>query len=148
VDSWRAAYRDHLPAELLAGLSVDRRREQWEQLVGDSKSPTLVAEIARRIVGFVGVGPSRDEEGIAELYAIYLDPSQFGTGVGRALMDAALERMRGLGYREATLWVIDGNARAERFYRLAGWRREDATKVEEWADAKIHEVRYRRDLHS
>ena len=146
VESWRAAYRDHLPAELLADLSVERRTEGWRNLLENPEEPTLVAETAGAIVGFVAVGPSRDEEGIAELYAIYLDPAHFGTGVGRSLMAAALDRMQTLGFGEATLWVIDGNARAERFYRLAGWRLDGATKVEELGGATVKAVRYRRAL--
>jgi ribosomal protein S18 acetylase RimI-like enzyme len=129
VDSWRAAYRDHLPAELLAGLSVGRRARGW-----------------RELVAFARLGPSRDAEGDGELYAIYLDPRRLGTGVGPALMDAALERLRELGYAEATLWVLDDNERAERFYVRAGWRREEATKVDHFGGTPVREVRYRRLL--
>jgi GNAT superfamily N-acetyltransferase len=109
-------------------------------------SPTLVAEVDGEIVGFVGVGPSRDEPGEGELYAIYLDPAHFGTGVGRALMQAAVGRLRELGYAEATLWVLDGNVRAERFYRLAGWRRDDVFRTERFGDVPVGEVRYRLQL--
>ncbi len=147
VDSWRVAYRDHLPAELLASLSVEQRQAGWEELLGNPESPTLVAELDGEVVGFAGVGPSRDEQGVAELYAIYLDPQRYGTGVGRALMDAALARLRELGYGEATLWVLDGNERAERFYRIAGWRKDEgALKTEDWRGTTIREVRYRRLL--
>ncbi len=137
-----------MPDEVLDGLSVERRAQGWRRLLKESGSATLLAEAGGEVAGFVNVGPSRDEEGTAELYAIYLDPTQYGRGVGRALMDAALARMRELGYAEATLWVLDGNERAERFYRAAGWRREEATKVEEILGATVREVRYRRDLYS
>jgi ribosomal protein S18 acetylase RimI-like enzyme len=148
VESWRAAYREHMPPELLAGLSVERRTEGWRELLGNPGSPTLVAELDGEIVGFAGFGPSRDTEGEAELYAIYLDPARFGTGVGRALMDAALERLRALGYEDAILWVLDGNERAERFYERAGWRREEVLKTEEFGGTPVREVRYRRRLSS
>jgi len=61
-------------------------------------------------------------------------------------MAAAVDRMRELGFREATLWVLDGNERAERFYRIAGWRKDDAVRTEQWGDATLREVRYRRKL--
>jgi GNAT superfamily N-acetyltransferase len=143
VESWREAYRDHLPADLLAGFSIVRRRAAWEDWLRHPESPTLVAEVSGRIVGFVGVGPSRDEKGSAELYTLYVEPAHIGTGVGRALMQAGIERMCDLGFEEATLWVLDGNERAERFYSIAGWSREDAIKLEEWGTATLREVRYR-----
>jgi ribosomal protein S18 acetylase RimI-like enzyme len=146
VDSWRGAYRECLPADLLASLSVERRRAFWEGTLASSDASVLVADAGGEVVGFVSVGPSRSEEGNAELYAIYVEPERFGTGVGRALMDAAVERMRERGYREATLWVLDGNERAERFYRIAGWRREDAIQEEQWGSWTLREVRYRRAL--
>ena len=143
LESWRKTYRQHLPAEFLAGLSVERRKATWQEWLENPAAPTLVAEVDGRIIGFVGVGPSRDEAGHAELYTIYVEPEHIGTGVGRALMQAGIERMRELGYEEATLWVLDGNDRAERFYAIAGWRREDAVKLEEWGSATLREVRYR-----
>jgi ribosomal protein S18 acetylase RimI-like enzyme len=132
-----------MPDQLLASISVERRTEFWRRSLEEGHAGLLVADVDGAVVGFVSVGPSRGEDGVAELNAIYIEPERFGTGVGRALMDAALERMRELGYREAMLWVLDGNERAERFYRIAGWEREDATRDEEWGSWTIREARYR-----
>ncbi len=145
VESWRGAYRGLLPDEVLAGLSVERRRAQWEQFVGDPASRVLVAEDEGAVVGFVYVGPSRDEPGAAELYAIYLDPARWDRGLGRELMERGVEAMRELGYAEATLWVLDTNERARRFYDAAGWRLDGAEKTEEIGQP-VTEVRYRRPL--
>src|SRR6478736_903344 len=53
---------------------------------------------------------------------IYVDPQHWGQGVGRLLMTAARDRLRGDGAREALLWVFAGNDRARRFYEIDGWR--------------------------
>ena len=74
------------------------------------------------IVGFASVGPSRDERGIGELYAIYVEPDQWSTGAGRALIERAEERLRH-AYGEATLWVLEDNPRARAFYERGGWQR-------------------------
>src|SRR2546421_11578855 len=71
IASWRVAYRDHLPAELLAGLSVERRIDVWRGLIGRPESPTLLAEVDGEIVGVVGVGPSRAGPGVGGRHAIY-----------------------------------------------------------------------------
>jgi hypothetical protein len=44
------------------------------------------------------------------------------------------------------LWVLEGNGRAERFYRAAGWRHDGGRKVEEFQGADVVELRYRKPL--
>jgi RimJ/RimL family protein N-acetyltransferase len=41
---------------------------------------------------------------------------------------------------------MTANGRARRFYERAGWRPDGAEKTEEWAGARVPEVRYRRPL--
>ena len=142
VVSWREAYREHLPADLLAALSVERRAAFWREHIGN----VLVAERDGAVVAFASVGPSDADASVGQLYAIYADPEHWRTGAGRALMDSSLDRLRELGFREAILWVLDGNERAERFYRLAGWEREEIFQTEEFGGTPVREVRYRRSL--
>jgi hypothetical protein len=41
--------------------------------------------------------------------------------------------LHSLGFAEAVLWVLVGNERAERFYRIDGWRPDDCERtVELW----------------
>jgi GNAT superfamily N-acetyltransferase len=97
------------------------------------------------IVGFAGAGPSRDADEEGELYAIYIDASEWGRGTGDALMGVVLDHLR-TRFDTATLWVLDANARARRFYEKYGWAFDGA--VEDFARANfvIPEVRYRIDL--
>jgi GNAT superfamily N-acetyltransferase len=145
VDSWRGAYRGLLPDEVLANLSVERRRRGWESFLGDDASRVLVAEEDGRIVGFASVGPCAEEPDAAELFAIYLDPGYWDRGLGRGLMERAVEAMSGLGHTEAILWVLAANERARRFYEAAGWRTDGGEKTEEIGEP-VSEVRYRRPL--
>jgi RimJ/RimL family protein N-acetyltransferase len=49
-------------------------------------------------------------------------------------------------YAQATLWVLEDNERARRFYEAAGWR-ADGTAVEDTAGgASLNKLRYRRSL--
>jgi GNAT superfamily N-acetyltransferase len=153
VRSWQVAYRGQLPDELLDNLSVEQRTRWWgEGWWGQetTRRRLLVAEADGEILGFAAVGPSRDEsdtDGTGELYAIYADPDVWGQSIGRLLMERAVEELRSAGFVEATLWVLDTNERARRFYKIAGWQTDDARRTErlrEGVDAV--EVRYRRDL--
>jgi hypothetical protein len=43
-------------------------------------------------------------------------------------MSSALRHLVGAGYVQATLWVLDSNARARRFYAKGGWAEDGAVK--------------------
>lgn len=108
--------------------------------------PPLVAESDGVVVGYVAVGPTHDENGDGELFAIYVQPKQWGTGVGRALIEAGEERLRELGHEDAHLWVLEDNPRARRFYEAAGWAVDGTARRIEIFGFDLDEVRYRKRL--
>ena len=108
---------------------------------------TLVAQRDSVVLGFAAVGPSRDLPRLGELYAIYVDPDEWSGGVGRALMVDAEEQLGDL-YGEATLWVLEENARARQFYERGGWKHDGARKADERWGIAAPEVRYRKRLSS
>jgi ribosomal protein S18 acetylase RimI-like enzyme len=134
VESWAAAYT-------LNGPSLEQRLDQHRRF-----PPTFVAEIDGKIVGFVGVGPSRDPDAEGELYTIYVLSDHWREGVGRALIRAGEERMRELGYCNVVLWVLDGNSPAQSFYESAGWAADGESRTIEFVGESIPEVRYAKQL--
>ncbi len=145
VRGWRVAYREVLPAHELDAMPVDETR--WERPLDQPPAgwSTFVAERGDIVIGFASVGPSRDEIGVGELYAIYVDPDVWSTGAGRALLRRAEEQLRD-AYDDATLWVLVDNPRARRFYELAGWTPDGARKAEDRWGVDTPEVRYRKRL--
>ena len=81
-----------------------------------------------------------------ELAAIYLLPGAWGKGLGRELMSSALSALSDAGFGEATLWVLDTNSRARRFYEAAGWHADGAVTQDGTRGFVLNEVRYRRPL--
>jgi GNAT superfamily N-acetyltransferase len=143
---WQIAYRHVFPvAELDRGGFIHPAR--WRDRL--DRPPrgwsTFVAERDGEVIGFTSVGPNRDERGLGELYAIYVDPDDWSSGAGRALI-ATAERQLRAEYREATLWVLENNPRARRFYEEAGWTADGARKAEERWGVRAPEVRYRKRL--
>lgn len=152
VGSWQAAYAGLLPDEFLSGLSIETREQFWASNLADTSRPhtVLAASAADEITGFAVFGPSRDEDATpetGELSSIYLLPSEWGRGMGRALHE---ECVRGLSsqFEAATLWVLTTNTRARKFYERAGWVTDGRTKVETMSDGAVtlEEVRYRLPL--
>jgi ribosomal protein S18 acetylase RimI-like enzyme len=131
ITCWRQAYRGLVSEEWLAALDDAVRTEMWHQALSESPHPTLVvAEIGERVVGFAAAGTGNDDDPPLrdmELYALYVLESEYGTGVGQRLFDAAVR------VRPCSLWVAEGNARAIRFYRRLGFRPDGTRKrIEQW----------------
>lgn len=70
----------------------------------------------------------------------------WGTGIGRRLMTAALTSLVEAGFTRATLWVLDTNERARRFYEAGSWRPDGGLKRDERRGVLLNEVRYGRPL--
>jgi GNAT superfamily N-acetyltransferase len=145
VRSWQLAYRGLLPDEYLDGLQPEDRVPHYT--FGDrvpGRPLTTLAIERGEISGFATTGPSRDGDrpDSGELYALYVDPACWDLGVGRALIGCAREHLMREGFAEAHLWVLDGNARAERFYRRDGWAPDGLRRPEELWGVIVHELRF------
>jgi len=149
VRSWQAAYRGLLPAAYLDGLRAEDRAATYDLSGVNSEKPcTLVAEADGSIAGFATTMPARDPElaGFGELCALYVDPDQWGKGIGLALIQTARARLAAMGFAQAALWVLDGNLRAERFYRNDGWVSDGARRTIPIWGVTVNESRYTRSL--
>ncbi|MFH8586771.1 GNAT family N-acetyltransferase [Streptomyces celluloflavus] len=92
--------------------------------------------------------PPADRPAAGELFALYVTPGLIGTGIGRALLTAGLDRARAAGWETLCLWVVRGNTRARRFYERAGFVPDGAEEAYEVAGVSVPEVRYRRPVAS
>jgi GNAT superfamily N-acetyltransferase len=150
--AWQAAYAGLMPRSLLDGVTPESRARMWGRAIGTPRGPgerILVAEVDGRPVGFARTGACRDEgapESLGELWAINIDPAQWGTGVGAALLEAAHRALAEAGFADAVLWVLPGNARARRFYEVRGWRHDGVERDVEMSGEMIAEVCYTRSL--
>jgi ribosomal protein S18 acetylase RimI-like enzyme len=108
----------------------------------------LVAEEDGELLGYVGCGSNRDPDPppeVGEVRSMFVATSAWRRGVGRALMDAALDDLRQRGYGSAVVWSFADNARANAFYERMGFTRDGGERS---SDVWVHipEVRYARSL--
>ena len=143
IETWRVAYAHVFPREDLEHMSAERVERRAEL---HRRSPPIVAEVDGEIVGFVSVGPANDPDSDGEIYAIYVLPTHWATGVGRALIQAGEARLRELGHHEAVLWVLEDNPRARRFYERTGWTRDGTDRPIEVFGVSVPEIRYSKTL--
>lgn len=161
IRAWQVAYRGLLPQDYLDALTPEDRAKRYTFEAQLPSGPfTQVAIDEDTICGHVttgrfrmdcadvggGDGDGDDLPGDGEIRAIYVDPSRWGTGVGRHLMIAGCAHLRAQGHRTAFLWVLSGNVRARRFYERAGWHWDGAERTDVIGESSVEEVRYRRSL--
>jgi ribosomal protein S18 acetylase RimI-like enzyme len=145
VDAWRVAYDSIVPSSYLAELSIEQREAVWREAVERGTPRVLVARTNEAVLGWIAYGPCRDDGAgpkVGEIWAIYLAPAAWSTGVAQALWAAARRDLREQGFLSITLWVFRENARAIRFYERSGFIIEaNSAKEFELGGAKITEVR-------
>ena len=123
-----ASVRHHLGPVTFAEVYPDWRAAQAavvERCCADESADVAVAEVQGRVVGFV-VTARRTEDAaeIGEVDLLAVDPDHQGRGVGRALLDAALEQVRRYGVDLAVVATggDEGHAPARALYEGAGFR--------------------------
>lgn len=133
VAAWRRGCRGILPAELLLGVSVERRSRDWTQWLASPGSCTFVAEHEGRPVGFASIGSlranGRPVRSLLELRRLYVDPGHWRAGIGRRLHERVLSEARARGFTQLVLWVLTQNRRARAFYAALGFEPDRARRV-------------------
>jgi GNAT superfamily N-acetyltransferase len=159
VLGWQAAYRGIVPADFLEGLSVDAREVAWRMRLESGEEgggPVWIAKLDAAAIGFVSTGSPRDKDMqssgrlrrpiAAEVHAIYVTPSAWRHGAGRALLTTAVAHWRDSGVTTFVLWVLEANITGRAFYEALGWRPDGARQLIELGAFSVPEVRYRLKL--
>jgi len=100
------------------GLSDADSRENVEEYLKRSPGLSLVARLDGQIVGAVLCGHDGRR---GYLHHLAVAPAHRRQGIGKALVDAALSRLRDLGIQKCHLFIFAGNAQAREFWRKIGW---------------------------
>ncbi|CAN7244770.1 N-acetyltransferase family protein [Arthrobacter sp. LjRoot14] len=105
--------------------NISERVEQRRQFLA-APDPRLIAlDDSNEVVGLADAGPGLDADGPEQLevYAIYVLQRTYGTGLGAALLRAAVSDS------PAYLWMLEDNPRARAFYLKHGFRPDGARKL-------------------
>jgi ribosomal protein S18 acetylase RimI-like enzyme len=106
-----------------------RRRARYEAWIEERDATLLLAlDDGGDAVGYAfvrvvgGEATLQTADRVGELQSLAVLPAARGAGAGTALIDATFEHLRGLGIREISLAVLDGNDAARRLYERFGLR--------------------------
>lgn len=115
----------------------------WPKMLAKNENSHYVIEVGEKIIGFLTVNPARDADlpdTVYELVALYLDPDYIGKSFGRQAMAWVKNEIISRGYNTVSLWVLEQNSRARRFYEKSGFIFEGNSKPSGLGDTV--ELRY------
>ena len=161
VASWQSAYRGILPARYLDSLHVADTGPRWLQRVQTQARlrpvtcDLWVIEDDGVVVGFSVIGPCRDDvdgdepdmAGFAgEVQMLYVHPLRLRGGLGKQLLERALDVLSQRGYYWAVIWVLEENRRAQAFYRRMGLRPDGARRFDRFDGRAFPVLRFARAI--
>jgi len=137
-----------MPAEVIARTDLAYRTRFWAERIATREWPVFVIEEGDAIVAFCQMVPTPDPDDdaktVGHITSIHVLPQLRGRGHGRALLDHAFAEFRRRGFADVTLWVLEGNASARRFYEGLGFRKDGGRKT--YPGTEVPEARYRISL--
>jgi GNAT superfamily N-acetyltransferase len=108
--------------------SWERRQQRYRDWLADGRGHLFLAERDGRVAGYLMLTISDPPESwdvgsrAGEVETMSVLESERSTGVGAALMDAALETAAAAGVRAIGVGVVHSNVDGIRFYERAGFR--------------------------
>lgn len=116
--AWGETYRGLMPDNILD----ERSEERWIQRAKESPENKYIAFVNGKAVGIIGFLPqARDfvtNKNSGEIVALYVLKEYQKQGIGKALMETALEK---ISYKNVSLFVLKGNENAIGFYQKMGF---------------------------
>lgn len=145
VESWNVAYRGIMPDDVIARTDLAYRTRFWAERIADQEWPVFLIDEAGESVAFCQMIPSRDPDDdpnrVGHITSLHVLPDFRGRGYGRVLMDHVLAECGRRGFTDVTLWVLEENQNARRFYEKYGFHQDGGTR--RYPKTEVPEVRYR-----
>ena len=121
----KAAFGDILPAELVTAGSLDFRARQWRGWIERTHTSTFVTREEGTLTGFGTIHPAPEQvpnERTAEIAALYVLPSHWRRGLGRALGERCLAEAGARGFSSLLVWEFAANDAAAALCSALGLR--------------------------
>lgn len=124
-NGWIDTYSDLLPQAMIASLSEERSIRIFQK---EGCKNMYVATVNGDVVAFCGygmwrgIGAEEPPAGEGEIVGIYVLSQFQRNGIGKALLEQAERELKQQGFSTVSLWVLEGNTKAQAFYKAMGFQ--------------------------
>lgn len=152
--TWRAAYQDLLPAEVLDALDADEAAATWLHTIEQGPARVFVALEGDWHVGFCAAGPAPEDESadatgvpvpdaerVALVSTLLVEPRWGRRGHAGRLLANAGAAMLAAGMARGISWVAEADKVSLGFWERAGWVVDGTVRTLDAGGRPLREVR-------
>jgi ribosomal protein S18 acetylase RimI-like enzyme len=142
--SWKVTYKGIVPNEILDNITIEKREKYFEKALEQGWEEDVIIFEDGIAAGLICIGKCRDEDkdhDYGEIWGIYLLPQFWNMGIGTELINWGINELGSRGYKKVSLWVLEENFNARRFYEKIGFK-HDGTVKEINIGKNLNEYRY------
>lgn len=129
-ESWKAAFNEILPKEVLEkSTNIEQIEQMYQEILQSKMCEIAIAFVDDQPHCIAAWGKNRCgmEATVGELICIHSLQDRWRQGYGSEMMQYVLEELRKAQYRSVILWVFEANDRARAFYEKHGFKLTEKT---------------------
>lgn len=147
-NSWKQAYRGIIPNEMIEAFTPEKRAAIFSNVIETQPEEYYLFMANNRPAGIASLSKCHEESApdyIGEIYSFYFHPDFWGSSATHMGFQFCINRLKALGFTQITIWVLNDNLRAKRFYEKNGFVLDGHSQEIE-IGKKLLEVRYSKNI--
>lgn len=154
VTTWRTAYADMLPADVLDNLDIAETERNWRDTLTEGPASVLVATEGRWMVGFCAGGFAPEQEAVAAdgtappdiatvalVSSLLVEPRWGRRGHGGRLLGGIARLLTESGATRGITWVPAPDSASLAFFRSVGWNPDGTVRTLDVGGRPVRELR-------
>lgn len=154
LTTWRTAYAQLLPAEVLDAVDHGDTERGWRETITGGPASVWIATEGSWLVGFCAAGPAPvdevraadgtappDANNVGFVSTLLVEPRWGRRGHGGRLLATAARSLAAGGAGRGTTWVPEADSASMAFFRRVGWDPDGTVRTLEAGGRPLRELR-------
>ncbi|MDR7300631.1 GNAT family N-acetyltransferase [Haloactinomyces albus] len=154
LTTWRTAYAEILPTEVLDNLDAAETEQQWQDAVSHGPVSVMVATESDWTVGFCAAGRTPEQEAAAAdgtippdvrttalISTLLVEPRWGRRGHGGRLLGVMAQRLAAGGATRGIAWIPEADEASLAFFHSVGWPPDGTVRTLDAGGRPVRELR-------